>query len=268
MNTTTLDHSMLRSIKQLYGSKLQASDGEIGHVSDLYFDDQQWTVRYVVAETGSWIPGRLVLIPPQAVGIRSLRQVGNRLPVNLTRKQIEDSPPIESNKPVSLQYEAEYFRYYGCPAYPLYPGLAGIYGGIGISETARIPFDPARPQMRDEETKRLERPYSDGNPHLRSTKAMEGYHIQTSDGKIGHVTDFIMDDEHWAICHLIVETGHWFAGKQIAISPEQIDRISCEESKVFVNVTKESILEAPGYYVPPFGGASFGVHASSEALNK
>ena len=110
---TTIDHSMLRSINQLYGSKLRASDGEIGHVSDLYFDDQQWTVRYLVADTGSWIPGRLVLIPPQVVGIGSLRQEGNRLPVNLTRKQIEDSPPIESHKPVSLQYEEEYYRYYG-----------------------------------------------------------------------------------------------------------------------------------------------------------
>jgi len=256
--------AILRSIKQLYGSKLRASDGEIGHVSDLYFDDQQWTIRYVVADTGSWIPGRLVLIPPQVVGIGSLRQEGNRLPVNLTRKQIEDSPPIESHKPVSLQYEEEYFRYYGWPAYP---GLGGMYGGGGMSGVAGFPVVPTMCQMPEEETNRRERSHNDGNPHLRSTQAIDGYHIQTSDGKIGHVTDFIMDDETWAICHLVVETGHWFAGKQIAISPKQIDRISSQESKVYVNVTKAAILEAPEYYVPPFGGASSDVPVSLHALN-
>jgi uncharacterized protein YrrD len=261
---TTIHHSILRSIKQLYGNKLRASDGEIGHVSDLYFDDLQWTVRYVVADTGSWIPGRLVLISPHSVGIGSLRQEGNRLPVDLTRKQIEDSPPIELHKPISLQYEEEYYRYYGWPAYP---GLGGMYGGGGMSGIAGFPVVPTASQMPDEETKRRERPNNDGNPHLRSTQEMDGYHIQTRDGKIGHVTDFIMDDDSWAICHLVVETGHWFADKQIAISPKQIDRISFEESKVFVNVTKEAILEATEYYVPPFGGASSDANASLHAPN-
>ena len=255
----------LRSIKQLYGIKLRARDGEIGHVSDLYFDDQQWTDRYVVADTGTWIPGRLVLIPPQAIGIGSLCQEGNRLPVDLSRKQIEDSPPIESHKPVSLQYEQDYFRYYG---YPVYWGMGGMYGGGGgMSGVAGFPVVPTMCQMPEEARDRHERAHHDGNPHLRSTQAIDGYHIQTSDGKIGHVSDFIMDDESWAICHLVVETGHWFAGKQIAISPEQIDRISSEESKVFVNVTKEAILEAPEYYVPPFGGASPDAPASLPTLN-
>ncbi len=256
MNTTT-DHSMLRSIKQLYGGKLRASDGEIGHVTDLYFDDQQWTVRYLVADTGSWIPGRLVLISPRSIGIGSLRQEGNRLPVNLTRKQIEESPPIESHKPVSLQYEEEYYRYYGWPAY---------WGAAGMPGTVGFPVVPTMSQMPDEEMKRRDRAHSDGNPHLRSTQAIEGYHIQTRDGKIGHVTDFIMDDESWAICHLVVETGHWFAGKQIAISPKQIDRISSEESKVFVNVSKEAILGAPEYYTPPPDGASHTVNGPLQSV--
>jgi uncharacterized protein YrrD len=246
--------AILRSIKRLYGSKLRALDGEIGHVSDLYFDDQQWTVRYVVADTGSWIPGRLVLISPRSIGIGSLRQEGNRLPLDLTRKQIEDSPPIESHKPVSLQYEEEYYRYYGWPAY---------WGPTGISGIVGFPVVPPRSLMPDEEISRGCRPDNHGDHHLRSTQEMDGYHIQTSDGKIGHVTDFIMDDENWAICHLVVETGHWFAGKQIAISPQQIDRISFEESKVFVNVTKEAILEAPEYYVPPLDGASHEAPASA-----
>jgi hypothetical protein len=56
-----------------------------------------------------------------------------------------------------------------------------------------------------------------------------------------------MDDKSWAICHLVVETGHWYSHKEIVISPKHIDRISYEESKVFVNVTKKAIQEAPQY---------------------
>ena len=136
-----------------------------------------------------------------------------------------------------------------------------------MSGIAGFPVVPTMCQMPEEETNQRKRSHNDGNPHLRSTQAIDGYHIQTSDGKIGHVTDFIMDDENWAICHLVIETGHWFAGKQIAISPEQIDRISSVESKIFVKVTKEAILEAPEYYMPPFGGESSDENASRHAPN-
>src|SRR5271166_7106948 len=100
------DTIMLLSIKQLYGEKLGASDGEIGHVKDFYFDDQDWAVRYVVVDTGSWLPGRQVLLSPHAFG--SLAPAGKTLAVNLTRKQVENSPAIELHKPVSRQYEEEY----------------------------------------------------------------------------------------------------------------------------------------------------------------
>ena len=94
---------MLRSIRQLYGKKLAASDGHIGHVKDFYFNDQRWAIRYVVADTGSWLSDRLVLISPRAFG--NLHQGGDCLLVNLTRQQIENSPAIESHEPVSRQYE-------------------------------------------------------------------------------------------------------------------------------------------------------------------
>jgi hypothetical protein len=97
---------MLRSIKQVYGNTLGAPDGEIGQVKDFYFDDQNWTIRYLVVDTGLWLPGRQVLISPHSVG--RLDHAERVLRVNLTRKQIENSPSIESHKPVSRQYEEEY----------------------------------------------------------------------------------------------------------------------------------------------------------------
>jgi sporulation protein YlmC with PRC-barrel domain len=235
---------MLRSIKQFYGKKLGASDGDIGHVKNFYFNDQQWAVRYVVADTGSWLTGRLVLISPHAFG--DLYQDGDCLLVNLTRQQIENSPAIESHKPVSRQYEEEYYRYYGWPSYWEGGGMWGMGG---------FPVAPPPHLMPSEQASRGSRPHDGDDPHLRSTQACNGYHIQTSEGAIGHVTDFVMDDKSWAIRHLVVETGYWFSGKEIVISPKHIDRISYEESTVFVNVTKEAILGAPEYHELPLGAA-------------
>jgi len=144
---------MLRSLRQLYGKKLGASDGDIGHVKDFYFNDQQWAIRYVVAVTASWLSGRLVLIPPHAFG--NLPQDADCLPVNLTRQQIENSPAIESHKPVSLQYQAYWD---GCET----------WGAGGFSEAPPPPHLMPSKQASDD-------------LHLQSTQALSGYPIQTSE---------------------------------------------------------------------------------------
>src|SRR5579872_1234068 len=114
---------MLRSLKQLYGDTLGASDGELGHVKDFYFDDQNWAIRYLIADTGSWLPKRQVLLSPHSIG--HLYQPEKLLLVSLTRQQIEDSPPIESHKPVSRQNEEDYYRHFGWPSYWQGGGLWG-----------------------------------------------------------------------------------------------------------------------------------------------
>src|SRR5271154_1811587 len=238
---------MLQSIKQLEGNALGASDGEIGHVKDFYFDDQKWAIRYVVVETGSWLAGRAVLISPHAFG--RLHQAEKVLRVKLTRKQIENSPSIDSHKPVSRQYEEEYYRYYGWPSY------WDDGGTLGAEDFPSAP----QPQLILDEQASLGNGSRNGNdPHLRSTLSLIGYHIQAKDDEIGHVTDFIMDDQNWAICSLIVKTGHWFSAREIAISPNHIDRISYEESTVVVKLTKEAIQAGPEYHSPPQGVAGNG----------
>jgi len=228
---------MLLSIKQLNEDKIGTRDGDIGYVKDFYFNDQQWVVRYMVADTGSRFSGRLVLISPHAFG--NFHEDSDFLPVNLTRRQIENSPPIELHKPVSRQYEEEYFRYYGWPSY-----------WTGSEMWGAAAFPVAHPPQRIPDL-----PPGGGSPsgddsHLRSMRAVIDYSIQTADETIGRVTDFIVDDRSWGIQHIVVETGHWFSGKEIVVSPRHIDRISYEESKVFVTVTKEAILNAKEYHMP------------------
>jgi hypothetical protein len=231
------DKFMLRSVKQLYGDKLGASDGDIGHVKDFYFDDQNWVVRYLVADTGSWLSGRNVLISPHAFG--SLDRAGKLLRVNLTRKQIENSPSIETHKPVSRQYEEEYYRYYGWPYYWQGDGLWGM-SGFPILELPAIPL-PSEPSTAS--GPQPER----ADAHLRSTQAVNGYHLQASDGIIGHVCDFMMDDQSWAMGQLVIKTGHRFSGKEIEIPTSKVERISYEESTVFVNLTSEAVEQSPAH---------------------
>ena len=236
---------MLKSIRQLYGSKLGALDGEIGHVKDFYFDDQNWAIRYLIVDTGSWLPKRKVLISPHAFG--NLHPAGIILLVNLTRQQIENSPSIDSHKPLSRQYEEEYYRYFGWPYYWQGDKLWGL-SGVPILEEPPTPLlhDPANAASR-----KLER----ADAHLRSTQDVNGYRIQASDGTIGHVCDFVMDDQSWAICQLVIKTGHRLSGKELQMTTGKVDRISYPESTVFVNLTQEAVAPSPAHSTVQIGAA-------------
>ena len=232
---------MLQSLKKIYGDKLDAADGDIGHVKDFYFDDQNWAVRYVVVDTGTWLTERQVLLAPHAFG--NFHESRKLLAVNLTRKQIEDSPPIESHKTVSRRYEEEYHRYYGWPYYWEGDGVWGL-SGFPILELPQklLPYQQAA-------TIALQNKSPDA--HLRSTQAVTGYHIHATDEIIGHVSDFMMDAKSWTIQQLVIKTGHRFSGKEVQISVSNIDRISYEESTVFVNLTKEAIEQSPAPDLAP-----------------
>ena len=226
---------MLQNTKELYGNKLNAADGDIGHVKDFYFDDKTWVVRYAVADTGSWLSGRLVLLSPHAFG-RWDRAV-KTLSVNLTRKQIENSPSIELHKPVSRQYEIDYYQYYGWPAYWNGSAMWGL-GGFPVV------MPPSKDQM-EAQGQRHHR----ADKHLQSMKAVTGYAIHATDGEIGTVSGFMVDDKSWAVCELAVEAGHWYAGKEILIPSAKIERISYTDSKVFVNLTKATIQHTADHNV-------------------
>lgn len=220
---------MLQNIKEVFGYKLAASDGDIGHVQDFYFDDQSWAIRYLVADTGTWLTGRQVLLSPHAFA--KLDHYEKTLHVKLHKKQIETSPSIDTHKPVSRQYEEDYFRYYGWPSY----WQGGAMWGMDSIPTVTPPLTPATNPHHGHNQR--------DDVHLRSVKAVTGYHIEATDGAIGSVSGFMVSDKNWAIIDLVVETGHWYAGKQILISPGKIERISYEESKVFVNLKKADIQQ-------------------------
>jgi uncharacterized protein YrrD len=222
---------MLSKVKTLKGYRLDSLDGEIGKVKEFYFDDWHWTIRYLVANTGNWLTGRQVLISPYAlVAIFREKQA---IALNLTKRQIENSPSLNSDKPVSRQFEEHYYGYYG---WPMYWGGPYSWGSNSYIVHDREKWKEIAPGEK-----------ASWDLHLRSTRAVSGYHIQVLDGEIGHVEDFIIDDETWAIRYLIINTGSWWPGKKVLVSPQWIERVSWNESKVFVNLSRDTIKESPEY---------------------
>lgn len=221
---------MLSKAKTLNGYKLNSLDGEIGTVKEFYFDDRHWTVRYLVADTGTWLTERKVLISPYALD--RVVESDQQLSVNLTRLQIENSPSLDSDKPVSRQFEDDYYGYYGWPTY-----------WSGDSVWGNSTYLERDPSQRGE----LTTPLKPWDRHLRSTHEVTGYHLQALDGELGHIEDFVIDDETWAVRYLIVGTKNWWPGKTVLISPQWIERVSWSESKAFINLSREAIQHSPEY---------------------
>ena len=221
---------MLNRATTLNGYKLDGRDGEIGEVKEFYFDDHFWTIRYLVADTGNWLTDRLVLISPYALG--SVNKDERHIAINLTKKQIEKSPSLNSDKPVSRQFEEAYYGYFG---WPLYWGGSYMWGN---SPNIVCDRDILKESSSNGQT---------WDPHLRSSGEVIGYHIQAEDCEIGHVEDFIIDDETWAIRYLVINTRNWWPGRKVLLSPHWIERVSWNESKVFVNLSSAIIRQSPEY---------------------
>jgi len=222
---------MKRQIESLTGFTIGGTDGEVGKVKDFYFDDKSWTIRYLIVETGSWLSGRKVLLSPQAVTKTDWEQ--ETFEVNLTMEQIKNSPLIDTDRPVSRQHEMALYSYYPWGGYYWGDGIG--LSGMGMSYP--VSLNPAA--VRDT---------SDDDVHLRSTDKVTGYNIKATDGEIGDVEDFIIDDSTWKIDFMLVDTGNWFPGKKVLISPKWIKEVSWENSTVIVNASEEQVKNSPEYH--------------------
>lgn len=223
---------MLRSLKNLEDYHVAATDGDIGSVSDFYFDDHHWTIRYLVVETGGfWDGPARVLISPVAFG--EAQWDTHKFHLRLTREKVKNSPMLPMDAPLSRQYEQTYFQYYNWPTYWGYGGIWGDWGTPGIlGSKTRTSF---------------EADLIEEDPHLKRLQDVVGCTIQGSDEEIGHVQDFIVDDTTWAIRYVVINTRKWWSGKSVILAPHWIGKISGKDDKVFVNLPREVIKNSPGW---------------------
>ncbi len=237
---------MLRTIHDLKGYTVSATDGNVGHITDCYFDDEAWVLRYFVVDTGDWLMRRRVLISPLAIAHPGWAE--RSLVVALTRQQIEHAPDIDTDKPVSRQHESQYLGYYG---YPYYWGGTGLWGnaaypGTLLTGVGADGFDSAG-GAREANSPSVDGARLATDQHLRSCKEVSNYRVHAIDGDLGQVEGLIVEERSWSLRYMIVNTGHWWAGHSVLISPEWIDSVSWINQKVSIDLTRQSIRSAPVY---------------------
>ena len=232
---------MIHSADDLMRFTIGASDGDIGEVQDVYFDDERWVIRYLVVDTGDWLPGRKVLISPISVG--GTEWVRRRVNVSLTRQQVKESPDIDTDKPVSRQHEAAYFSYYG---YPTYWDGALLWGATA-QPLAPPPIAPELRGARAITEKAQEQAVAQTNSHLRSTREVIGYHIHALDGTVGHIENLLFDEDSWQVRYIEVDTRNWWPGKHVLISPQWIDAMDWANRTARVHVTRAAVKDSPPY---------------------
>lgn len=224
---------MLRSYKSLQNLTLAARDGEIGATHDLLFDDQAWIVRYLVADTSRWLPGRKVLLAPQV--ITSAGATSQTVSVDLTRTQIKSSPPIDTDQPVSRQQEVKLHQHYQWTSYWANPGL-GV-SPMPAPGTVAMPA-PSVPTLAG----------NSGDPHLRSAREVIGYRVEARDGRLGPVVGLIIDDESWIVRYLLIDTRAWLPGKKVLVAPEwKVGRFHWGNQTVTVGLTCDKVRSCPEY---------------------
>jgi uncharacterized protein YrrD len=230
---------MLRPISELAGYAVGATDGPIGSIVDYLFDDATWRVRWLVADTGSWLFGRHVLLPPSILG--HVNHIGHQFAVRLTQQQVRESPDVKTDEPVSRLMENNLYDHYGWTPY----WSSGFYlSGYGYTGAQTPPGDPSS-APRETEDQVAQRLGSD--PHLRSARELAGYHIHARDGDIGHVADFIIEDGDWSLRYLVVETGHWWPGKRVLISPRSILSVDWAGRSIDLSVDRRGVSQSPAY---------------------
>jgi hypothetical protein len=159
----------------------------------------------------------------------------------MNKERVENSPGIDTDRPVSRQQETEYYNYYGYPYY-----WSGPYVWGPVPYPVYPPVPPAgTPGSVEQEVAHGQRHEDD--VHLRCTHEVTNYYIEASDGEIGHVEDFLIDDESWTVRYVVIDTRNWWPGKKVLISPEWIRSVSWSDLRVYVRLSRDKIKNAPEY---------------------
>ena len=238
---------MLHDSKQLKNFAIKATDGQIGHVKDFYFDDDAWVVRYLVVDTGPWFTSHEVLISP--FSIRRPNWAERTLLISITKDQVINSPVIDTDQPVSRQNEEQYLGYYGYDNYWSGPGLWGatMYPYAPLNYAGDDPGRVDRERQIEAGLRAERARHRNDDPHLRSCNAVTGYHLHATDGEIGHIAGYLIDEHTWAIRYLVVDTSNWWMGHTVLVAPEWITDVQWPNKTVSVNVSREAVKAAPIY---------------------
>lgn len=211
---------------QLSHYAIHATDGDIGGCQDILIDDEQWIVRYVVADTNTWLPlSRKVVISP--VSIDNIDTEAQTISVTLTKEALKNSPSLEHHQPISRKYESLLYKYFGYGYYWTGPGAWGEY-----AHPLELVDNYALEHAKLDET----------STHLRSCDELTGYTVTLSDGQEGHVDDFIIQLPMWSLSHLVINLNDWLpGGKRVKIDCRHITGVDWVAHTVELDISKKEL---------------------------
>jgi sporulation protein YlmC with PRC-barrel domain len=226
---------MLVNVSTMRNWRVEATDGEVGKLVDVFFDDERWGARYLVVKTGGWLASKKVLLSPASVSRAS--QLSGSVSVYLTREQIEKSPDVDTDMPVSRHYEIAHALHYGYPHYWSGEMLwgAGIYPGVV----------PVGDEIAETEIQAAQEEAAAERSHLRSSFELIGYRVEAIDGDAGDLEDLTLDSETWAIRHLVVDTARWWPGGQVKVHPSSVTDMSWKDKTLRLHLTREQLKNMP-----------------------
>jgi uncharacterized protein YrrD len=232
---------MFWNASSLRGFSVEATDGAIGTVSDLLFDDQTWTLRWLIVETGSWFSSRKVLLPVAALGkpVESAKQI----PVHLTRQSVKDSPDVDTDQPVSRHKEAHVYNHYGWNPYWT-SGFGPMSNAIATPTVQPFLRNDVAPRDQDNGTDAVQ---DDGDPLLRSVRAVIGFHIAATDGDIGRLEDLLIDDDAWRLSFMTVDTKNLLPGERVLLPTRVIGEIDWFTKRITVGIDRARVESSPPY---------------------
>lgn len=224
---------MLLNSEMFKGRELAAEDDSLGTVKDLFFDDASWTVRYLVADTRRWLPGRRVLIAPEALKTPTWQR--DAMPVALTRAQIEQSPVLAEHQPVSRQNEVALARFFNwIPYWQDAPPPHRFVEWETSTEVREEVQDGALPR--------------DGDPHLRSLNEVEGYRLTSEAGTaLGPVEGVLLDGATWNIEYFVIGAAAWLADERHLLPVAWVRTVDWARHAVSVPLPADLIREGPAY---------------------
>lgn len=230
---------MLRSIKELIGYPIHATDGDFGKVADCLFDDKEWGLRYLVVHTHGLLNRHDVLISPRDLDQPEVGWYGRHVPVKLTKEEIGKSPSVDTQKPVSRLYEEEYARYH---RHEVYWEGSMIWGATIFPHAERPEQSEGLAELHDARMKWI------ADRTIRSAEEVIGYNVAATDGDIGVVDDLILQTDQWRIRHIVVDTNKWLPGGKVLIDVNWAEDFNWAAKQVEVNQTKVKIRHAPAFH--------------------
>lgn len=223
----------MKNLSDVESYKVVASDGDVGSVVGFLLDDERWTVRYLVVETGGFVGGRRLLVSP--IGFRKRPNPHGRFHLGMTIDKVQKSPSIDLTQPISRKQEREFNDY---NRYPPYWGLKGLWGA-GAHPSALV--------MRQGSSETLGDTNAAMECRLRSDKDLRGLEVQGRDGEIGRISDFIIDAETWEVRYWVVATGSWWPEHRVLIAPQWATLTSATEQSLHVDISRESFMTGPAW---------------------